>query len=74
MTGNRQPPTDEGPKLNITISLSDIYNVLCPSCQEALVKLLADKAKGVMLEQSLRRQLEAPRHSEPSEESPPTPS
>jgi len=60
MVQPQQPPGDEAPKLNVTISLSEIHNALCPACREALVKLLSDKASGVMLEEALRRQLEPP--------------
>ena len=65
---NEQPPS-----MSITISLPDIYAALCPACQEAFLALLESKARGGMLRESLRRQLDPSCHSERSEESAPAP-
>jgi len=64
MTGDRLPFADEAPKLNVTISIAEIYNALCPACREALVNLMAGKTKGAVIQDVLRRQLEAPARSE----------
>lgn len=53
--------------LSITISLAEIYDALCPSCREAFLSLLEDKARAGTLREGLRRQLEAPAHPERSE-------
>jgi len=59
MNSNHQPPADDRPQLSLTISLPEIYDALCPDCREAFLALLEAKARGGMLRDGLRRQLEA---------------
>lgn len=63
---------NQQPKVNISVSVEEIYNSLCPVCREALLKLFADKARGEGLQDALRRQLEQPAHPEPAKR-PPSP-
>lgn len=66
-----QQPRPPGPApFSITISLNEIYDCLCPTCRERFLDLLTTKAGSGMLRETLRRQLEASRYSEQSEESP----
>jgi len=51
-------PPNPQPAMSLTISLPEIYAALCPTCKEAFLALLESKARGGMLRESLRRQLD----------------
>ena len=70
MTGDRQPTTADHSQISVTISIAELYKTLCPDCQARLLDYIASKAGAGAVRDGLRRQLEAPRHSERSEESP----
>ncbi|MBA7613441.1 hypothetical protein ES703_20690 [subsurface metagenome] len=59
MNGNRQPTTDDHAQLSVTVSIREIYNAVCPTCQQALLDLISGKAGAAQLREGLRRQLEA---------------
>jgi len=67
MTGDRQPPAAAGPQLSISVSLSEIYDCLCSSCRDNVLRMIADKGGGELVLNALRQQLEASRHPEPVE-------
>lgn len=55
-----QPPPVQPPAMSITVSLSDIYGCLCPSCKTAFLDLLGEKATAQGLRDVFRHQLESP--------------
>jgi hypothetical protein len=61
-SGSRTAPSPPGKPsvMSLTISLPEIYDCLCPACREAFLALLEAKARGGMIRESLRRQLESP--------------
>jgi len=67
---HQQPLAGDRPQLSLTISLPEIYKALCPSCREAFLALLEAKARGGMLKEGLRKQLEASARPEPVEGAP----
>lgn len=59
-------PPDRVP-LAISISLSEVYNALCPACREVLLDYISGKAGAGMLRDTLRKQFEGTAHPEPVE-------
>lgn len=60
MVQGQQPRPPELPPLSVSISLSEIYNVLCPNCRDALLDAIISKAGAGQLREGLRKQLEHP--------------
>lgn len=46
-------------RLSISISLRDIYDCLCPSCRNNVLRMIAGKGGGELVLGALRKQLEA---------------
>lgn len=44
--------------VTISISLSEIYKVLCNNCRDKLLRLLAERAQVASITDALRKQLE----------------
>jgi len=61
---------DHAAPISLSISLPEIYKALCPACRDAFLALLEAKARGGMLREGLKRQLEAPAHPAPVEGAP----
>jgi len=70
MVQSHQPRPPERIPLAISISLSEVYDALCPACREVLLDYISGKAGAGMLRDTLRSQFEASAQGEPVEPSP----
>jgi hypothetical protein len=62
--------TPSDAKVTIPLSVGDIYNVLCPDCQKAVVELVSAKAGPELLRQAIASQFASRAHPEPVEGTP----